>query len=102
MLLSTTETINRDYDIIGLVFGNAVQSKNVFKDIGAQFKSVVGGQLGSYQKLLSESRQIALNELIKNAEALSADAIISIKQSTSAIQPGASEVMFVGTAIKFK
>ncbi|BDV02342.1 MAG: hypothetical protein HPAVJP_2310 [Candidatus Hepatoplasma vulgare] len=101
-LMLSTGDIKKDYDILGLVFGNSVSSKNVFKDMGAQLKSIVGGKIGSYEKLLFESREKAKNQMIKNAILLKADGIIFIKQSTSAIMQQASEVSFMGTAIKFK
>lgn len=101
-IILSTGDIKEEYEILGLVFGNVVSSKNVFKDMGAQLKSIVGGKIGSYQKLLTESRNTAKNKMIESAIELDADGIIFIKQSTSSIMQQASEVSFMGTAIKFK
>ena len=45
MLVSTTENIGRSYDIIGIVKGTTVNSRHIGKDIGASFKTIVGGEI---------------------------------------------------------
>ncbi len=102
IILTTGDITNKEYEILGLAVGNAVQAKNIFKDIGAGLKSMVGGKLGSYKKLLAETRKIVFEELKHNADKMGADAVIWIRQSTSSIMPGASEIAVIGTAIKFK
>ena len=69
----------RSYELLGMVYGNVVTSKNVVQDIGAVLKKIVGGELGSYTKLLNEARDEA-----------------------SQIMAGAAEIIVYGTAIKFK
>lgn len=49
----------RSYELLGMVYGNVVTSKNVVQDIGAVLKKIVGGELGSYTKLLNEARDEA-------------------------------------------
>lgn len=49
----------QEFDVLGMVKGNVVQSKNVGKDIGASFKTLVGGELKGYTEMLQEARQIA-------------------------------------------
>ena len=91
MLLTTTElVIGREYDILGLVKGATIQSKNIGKDFGAGLKSIVGGELKGYTEMMEEARR------------LGADGIVGIRFSTSAIMQGAAEVMAYGTAVKFK
>ncbi len=92
----------QDFDLIGMVKGNVVQSKNIGKDIGAGFKTIVGGELKGYTEMLQEARQIATKRMVDEAEALGADAVINVRFSSSAIMQGAAEVIVYGTAVKFK
>ena len=93
------------YDIVkdlGLVRANVVRAKHIGKDIIAGLKNVVGGELREYTEMLSESREVALNRIVKKAEDKNADAVINIRFMTSAIAGGAAEIMAYGTAVKLK
>lgn len=92
----------QEFDVLGLVKGNVVQSKNIGKDIGAGFKTLVGGELKGYTEMLQEARQIATKRMVDEAEALGADAVINVTFSSAAIMQGAAEVIAYGTAVKFK
>ena len=101
MYLVTTENIpGRNYQILGFVCGNMVQSKNAIKDLGANLKSIVGGELVSYTKMLSEAREIAIQRMIQQATSMGADAIVGIRFSSSSIVQGAAEILVAGTAVK--
>ncbi|MCR5652752.1 MAG: YbjQ family protein [Ruminococcus sp.] len=102
MLLVTTDKITgKTFEELGIVSGSMVQSKNAFKDIGAGFKSMVGGELGSYTKMLQEARDIATQRMVKQAEQMGADAIVCVRFSSSAVMQGAAEILASGTAVKF-
>ena len=92
----------QEFDVLGMVKGNVVQSKNVGEDIGASFKTLVGGELKGYTEMLQEARQIATKRMADEAEALGADAVVNVKFSSAAIMQGAAEVIVYGTAVKFK
>ena len=92
----------RSYELLGMVYGNVVTSKNVVQDIGAVLKKIVGGELGSYTKLLNEARDEATQKMEWEAKQLGADAVIDVRYSTSQIMAGAAEIIVYGTAIKFK
>lgn len=92
----------QEFDVLGLVKGNVVQSKNIGKDIGAGFKTLVGGELKGYTEMLQEARQIATKRMVDEAEALGADAVINVTFSSATIMQGAAEVIAYGTAVKFK
>ena len=92
----------QEFDVLGMVKGNVVQSKNVGKDIGASFKTLVGGELKGYTEMLQEARQIATKRMADEAEALGADAVVNVKFSSAAIMQGAAEEIVYGTAVKFK
>ena len=69
----------QEFDVLGLVKGNVVQSKNLGKDIGAGFKTLVGGELKGYTEMLQEARQIATKRMVDEAESLGADAVIGLR-----------------------
>ncbi len=104
MLVVTTSTIpgSEIIEAIGVTSGSTVQSKNAFKDIGAGFKSLVGGELKSYTDLMNKARNEAIRLMIEDAKKLGADAIVGFKLQTSAVTAGASEVIAYGTAVKLK
>lgn len=92
----------QEFDVLGMVKGNVVQSKNIGKDIGAGLKGLVGGEMKGYTEMLQEARQIATKRMVDEAETLGADAIICVRFSSSSIMQGAAEVIAYGTAVKFK
>lgn len=103
MLLTTGNDIpGKDFEVMGLVNGNTVKSKNALKDFGAGLKSIVGGELGSYMKMISEARETATERMIQMATEMGADAIIAVRYGSSSIMEGASELFAYGTAVKFK
>ena len=62
---------------LGLVQGSTVRSKHLGKDIGAFFKSLIGGEIKGYSELLEEGRDEAIQRMTEQAEALGADAIVN-------------------------
>ncbi|MDR0778605.1 MAG: YbjQ family protein [Methanomassiliicoccaceae archaeon] len=102
MILVTTNYITgKEFEMLGLVTGNMVQSKHIGKDIGAGFKSLVGGELKAYTEMMNESRAMATKRMVEAAEALHADAVVNIRYSTSSIVQGAAEIIAYGTAVRF-
>ena len=102
MVIVNTPTIEgQAIQTLGLVNGNTVQSKNAFKDIGAGFKSMVGGELVSYTKMLAEAREVALQRMMQQAQALGADAVVNVRFSSASVMDGAAEILASGTAVKF-
>ena len=92
----------QDFDVLGLVKENTVQSKNIGKDIGAGFKTIIGGEISGYTEMLREARQIATQRMIDEAEGLGADAVINVRFASSSIMQSAAEIIAYGTAVKFK
>src|SRR5688572_25115124 len=89
-------------EILGVITGNVVQSKHVGKDIGAVFKTIVGGEITSYTEMLTEARQTAISRLVQEAQKLDADAVVNIRFATSSIMGGSAEILAYGTAVKLK
>jgi uncharacterized protein YbjQ (UPF0145 family) len=104
MIYTNTETIpgREIIEVLGVVTGNVVQTKHLGKDIMAAFKSVVGGEIGSYTEMLTEARQKAISRMVTAALELDADAIVSLRFTTSSIMSNASEILAFGTAVKLK
>ena len=102
MLIINIENIpGKKYEVLGMVQGNTVQTVNMFKDIGAGFKTLVGGELKSYNAMMAKSRSVAVERMAQEAIAMGADAVVGVRYSTSAITQGAAEIMACGTAVKF-
>lgn len=87
-------------EILGIVTGNVVQSKHIGRDIMASFKSVVGGEIKSYTDMLTEARHKAVSRLVEAALELDADAVVSLRFTTSSIMSNCSEILAYGTAVK--
>lgn len=102
MKLYSIENIQgKQYEVIDLVSGSTIQSKNFISDFGQSLKSIIGGELKSYTDMMNKARQEATERMIKKAEALGADAIIGVRFATSAIMNQAAEILVYGTAVKF-
>ena len=84
---------------LGMVTGSTIKTKNIGKDIGAGLKSMVGGKLGSYEKLMEEAREEATSKMIRAAEALGANAIVGVRYESTEVMAGAAEILVFGTAV---
>ena len=104
MLLSTTECLpNKEItEILGICRGSTVRARNIGRDIFAGLKNIVGGEIEEYTKLQAQSREQALERMIRDAENLNANAVVNIRFSTSVIMQGAAEIFAYGTAVKIK
>ena len=101
MILTTTETIpgKRITAVLGLVRGNTIRARHIGKDIAAAFKNLTGGEITDYTKMMAESREQSLDRMIEDAESLGADAIVSLRFTTSSVMQGAAEILVYGTAV---
>ncbi|MGN0203764.1 MAG: YbjQ family protein [Coprococcus sp.] len=100
-LVSIENYPGKDFEVLGLVRGTVVESKNIGRDFMAGMKTLVGGEIVGYTEMLNEARAIATKRMVDDAEALGADAIIGVRFGSSAIMQGAAEVLAYGTAIRF-
>jgi uncharacterized protein YbjQ (UPF0145 family) len=80
MLMSTTSVVDgRPVSrYLGVVTGEAIIGANIFRDVFAAVRDVVGGRSGTYEKALSEAREIAMAEMQKKAQDLGANGVIGI------------------------
>ena len=87
---------------LGLVKGNTIRARHLGKDILAGFKSVVGGEIHEYTKMMAEARDQAMDRMIEEARGLGADAILNMRYSTSYVMGGAAEILVYGSAVKLE
>ena len=103
MILSTTPTIEghpiREYK--GVVTGETIIGANMFKDIFAGIRGIVGGRAGRYEKVLREAKDTSLNEMMVRANAMGANAIVGIDIDYETVGSGGSMLMVAtsGTAV---
>jgi uncharacterized protein YbjQ (UPF0145 family) len=80
MLISTTDSIEgrKIVQYLGLVSGDAVMGTNMFRDMFAGLRDIVGGRSGAYEKELKYAKQLAVEEMVEEAKELGADAIVGV------------------------
>jgi uncharacterized protein YbjQ (UPF0145 family) len=101
MILSTTGSVagKKVVQTVGVVKGNTIRARHLGKDITAGLKNIFGGEIEEYTKLLAESREQALDRMMRQAEELGANAVVEVRFSTSYIMGNAAEIMVYGTAV---
>jgi len=103
MLLSTLMQPPPGFEVVevlGLVRGNTIRARHVGHDLMAGIKSLFGGELSEYTKLMAESREQALDRLRAEAEARGADAVLGLQMTTSMVIQGSAELLVYGTAVR--
>ncbi|MCI9530477.1 MAG: YbjQ family protein [Lachnospiraceae bacterium] len=101
ILVNTDYITGRELEMLGLVKGSTIQSKNIGRDISQSFKTLVGGELKAYNDMMNDARALATKRMVAEAEALGADAIVNVRYASSAVMQGAAEVIAYGTAVRF-
>ena len=102
-MLITTANDLPGYEItetLGEVFGLTVRSRNVGSQIGAGFKSLVGGELKGMTKALVDSRLQVIERMVEEAQAKGADAIVAMRFDTSEMGGNWTEICAYGTAVR--
>lgn len=99
MIVTTTSTLqNREIvDYRGLVTGEAILGANIFKDLFAGIRDIVGGRSGAYEAELAKARAIALEEMQQNATRLGANAVIGVDLDYETVGNGGSMLMVTAT-----
>jgi uncharacterized protein YbjQ (UPF0145 family) len=101
MIIVTSETIanKRIVKTLGLVRGNTVRARHIGKDIMAGLRSIVGGEIHEYGKLIAESREQSLDRMTQEAAELGANAVVTTRFTTSVLMGGVAELLATGTAV---
>lgn len=105
MLVTTTPTIEgkKIENYLGLVSGEAIMGANIFKDFFASIRDIVGGRSAAYEKELRRAKDIAVQEMVEQAEALGGNAVIAVDLDYETIGIGQGGNMLMvsasGTAV---
>ncbi len=102
ILVNTDYITGKELEMLGMVKGSTIQSRNIGKDISQVFKTMVGGELKEYNEMMNDARALATKRMVEEASNLGADAVVNIRYASSAIMQGAAEVIAYGTAVKFR
>lgn len=89
-------------EVYGEVFGVMTRSRNVVSSFGAGLKSMIGGEIRAYTKLLSDCRKEATERMKQEAAQRGANAIVAMRFDTGAIAENMNEVVAYGTAVKIR
>jgi uncharacterized protein YbjQ (UPF0145 family) len=84
----------------GLVRGITVRSRSILGSLGASLQTIAGGNITLYTELCEKTREESYELMIKHAEALGANAVISVRYDANEIAQGVAEVLCYGTAVK--
>ena len=104
-MMITTQDEFADYEIIetlGLVRGNTIRARHIGKDILAGLRTIVGGEITEYTKMLAESREQSIDRMVTEANSKHADGIVAMRFVTSPVMQGSAELLAYGTAVKLR
>ena len=101
MIVVTSDNIEgkKVVKTLGMVKGNTIRARHIGRDITAGLRSIVGGEISEYTKLMAEAREQAIQRMVERAEEMGANAIVSTRFVTSMVMSGASELLVYGTAV---
>lgn len=103
MTLTTTPNIEGKtiLNYFGIVTGETIIGANAFRDFLANIRDFIGGRAGSYEEVLREAKDTAMEEMIENAERMGANAIVGIKIEYETVGNNGSMLMVAvsGTAV---
>ena len=106
MLVTTTNTVegHRILEYKGLVAAEAILGANIFRDLFASIRDIVGGRSSSYEKVLTDARQQAIAEMCDRAERLGANAVIGCDIDYETVGSNGSMLMVTaaGTAVRLE
>ena len=99
MLVTTTNTVEgrKIADYKGLVAGEAILGANLFRDLFASIRDIVGGRAGAYEQVLNDARETAISEMSTKAERLGANAVIGVDIDYETIGSNGSMLMVSAT-----
>jgi uncharacterized protein YbjQ (UPF0145 family) len=107
MLMTTTNNLEGKQIIAyhGLVSGEAIMGANIFKDVFASIRDIVGGRSQAYEQELQKARDIAIYEMTAKAQAMGANAVVGVDLDYETISMGNGNMLMVsanGTAVTYK
>ncbi|HMP92306.1 MAG TPA: heavy metal-binding domain-containing protein [Phnomibacter sp.] len=103
MITTTTNNIEGRpvQQYLGVISAETIIGANIFKDLFAGIRDIVGGRSGTYERVLQEAKQSAMQELIAKAAAMGANAVIGIDLDFETVGTGSMlMVIATGTAVR--
>lgn len=101
MIIVTSDHIEgkKTVKTLGMVKGSTIRARHIGRDITAGLRSIVGGEISEYTKLMAQAREEAIHRMVEQAEKMGANAIVDTRFVTSMVMSGASELLVYGTAV---
>ncbi|MDF0486920.1 YbjQ family protein [Sphingomonas sp. H39-1-10] len=101
MLVATTENVpgHAVRATLGPVFGVVVRSRGLGGNITASLRSIVGGEIPEYTRLIEDTRRHAIDRMVQNATVMGANAIVMMRFDSGEIAQSMNEVVAYGTAV---
>jgi len=101
MIITSSETIvgKRIVRTLGLVRGSSIRARHLGRDVVAQLRGLVGGEIHEYTKVLAETREQALDRMVEEAEELGANAVVAVRFQSTELLQRAAELLAYGTAV---
>ncbi len=101
MIITTSEQVEGKKVIktIGIVKGSTIRARHMGRDIMAGLRGIVGGEITEYTKMMAESREQAIQRMVQDAEKQGANAVVSMRFTTSMVMQNASEILAYGTGV---
>ena len=102
MLMTTTDGVEgrKIVEYLGIVSGDAVVGANIFRDLFAKVRDIVGGRAGGYEKALAGAKDAAMDDLAEHAQALGADAVVGVDLDYESVGDSMLMVSVNGTAVR--
>ena len=85
--------------VLGIAKGTTIRARHVGRAILARFKSLVGGEIHDYTKVIAEAREQAYDRMLEDARKMGANAILGVRYSSTEVMQGAAEIVVYGTAV---
>jgi len=101
VIITTSEQVEgkRIVKTVGLVKGSTIRARHIGRDVMAGLRWIVGGEIAEYTKMMAEAREQAIQRMIEDAEKQGANAIVSMRFTTSMVMTGAAEMLAYGTGV---
>jgi len=101
LIIATTEQIAGKTIVktLGMAKGSSIRARHVGRDFVAGLRTIVGGEIPEYTQLMAQSRDEATKRMVKQAEDMGANAIVSVRFVTSMVMQNAAEILAYGTAV---
>jgi len=102
MIITTTHDVQgrNIQEYLGVIVGETIVATNIFRDVMAGLRDIVGGRSGAYEQKMQEARDTAMREMVAKAEALGASAVIGVDIDYETVGNNMMMVSVSGTAVK--